>query len=62
MDRQYTYWQDGKFFLGYLNDYPDYITQAFSLQELKSSLASLFEDMASGEVPYIRHEAVLELA
>ena len=23
---KYTFWQDGEFFLGYLNDYPDYQT------------------------------------
>lgn len=59
---RYTYWQDGKFFLGYMNDYPDYMTQALSLQELKSNLKSLYEDITSGGVPYVRHEDVLELA
>jgi hypothetical protein len=28
--QKYTFWQDGPFFLGYLNDYPDYHTQAYS--------------------------------
>ncbi len=27
---QYTFWQEGEFFIGYLNDYPDYETQGFS--------------------------------
>ena len=24
---KFTYWQDGKFFIGFLNEYPDYQTQ-----------------------------------
>ncbi|MDX6446792.1 MAG: hypothetical protein QOH71_3866 [Blastocatellia bacterium] len=26
---KFTFWQDGEFFLGYINDYPDYHPQAF---------------------------------
>ncbi len=51
---KFTYWKDGEFFLGYLNDYPDYQTQAFTKDELIENLKSLLVDMESGEVPYIR--------
>ena len=51
---KFTYWKDGNYFLGYLNDYPDYETQGTSKEELVSNLKSLLADMESGDVPYIR--------
>lgn len=51
---KYTFWQDGEFFLGYLNDYPDYHTQAYSKGELRENLKDLLTDIESGEVPFIR--------
>lgn len=35
---RYTFWQDGEFFLGFLNDYPDYETQGHSKEELIENL------------------------
>ncbi len=52
---KYTWWQDGEFFLGYLNDFPEYETQALSKAELIDNLKSLLLDMESNQVPYIRH-------
>lgn len=51
---KYTFWQDGEFFIGYLNQYPDYQTQAYSKDELLENLKDVLADIESGEVPYIR--------
>jgi len=51
---KFTYWQDGDYFLGFLNDYPDYQTQGTSKDELLSNLRDLLADLESGEVPYVR--------
>jgi predicted RNase H-like HicB family nuclease len=51
---QFTYWQDGEFFLGYLNDYPDYHTQGLSKEELIENLKDLLRDLESGEVPFVK--------
>lgn len=51
---KYTFWQDGEFFLGYLNDYPDYQTQAYSKDELPENLRDILSDLESGEVPFVR--------
>jgi len=51
---KFTYWQDGKYFLGFLNDYPDYATQGMSKEELVANLKDLLVDLESGEVPYVR--------
>ncbi|MGA2072898.1 MAG: type II toxin-antitoxin system HicB family antitoxin [Terriglobia bacterium] len=51
---KFTYWQDGDYFLGFLNEYPDYQTQGMSKEELVSNLRDLLTDLESGEVPFIR--------
>ena len=51
---KYTIWQDGEFFLSFLNDYPDYQTQGYSKDELLENLKDLLADIESGEIPYIR--------
>ena len=59
---KFTYWQDGEYFLGHLNDYPDYCTQGFSKAELVDNLKSLLGDIESGEIPYIRKVEELVVA
>jgi hypothetical protein len=44
---KYTFRQDGEFYLGFLNDYPDYETQGYSKEELLENLKSLLEDIES---------------
>lgn len=51
---KFTFWQDEDYFIGFLNDYPDYETQGKSKEELESNLKSLLEDIESGEIPFIR--------
>jgi len=51
---KYTYWKDDNYYLGYLNDYPDYHTQALSKEELIDNLKDLLKDIESDEIPYIR--------
>jgi predicted RNase H-like HicB family nuclease len=51
---KFTSWQDGAFFIGYLNDYPDYRTQGMSKEELIENLKDLLNDVESEQVPYIR--------
>jgi predicted RNase H-like HicB family nuclease len=58
----FTYWQDGKDWIGYLDEFPDYMTQGESFEELKENLADLHRDLISGEIPNIRRHAVLEIA
>jgi hypothetical protein len=51
---KFTYWKDSNFYLGFLNDYPDYQTQGLSKEDLVNNLKSLLGDLESGELPYIR--------
>ena len=59
---KYTFWQDGEFFLGYLNDYPDYETQAYSKDELLENLRDMLIDLESGAVPFVRKVEELAIA
>jgi len=59
---KFTYWQDGEYYLGFWNDYPDYATQGSSKEELVGNLKDLLADMESGEVPYIRKVEELVVA
>ena len=56
---RYVHWQDGSMWLGYFEEFPDYLTQGETLPELEENLRDLFRDLTSGEVPGIRR--VVEL-
>jgi len=43
MELEYTYWQDGEFFVGFFNDYPNDSTQGLSLAELEEALIEVYE-------------------
>jgi hypothetical protein len=58
----FTYWQDGDSWLGYLDEFPDYQTQAESFDDLKEHLADLYRDLTSGEIPNVRRRAEMEVA
>jgi hypothetical protein len=45
---RFVYWQDGNMWLGYLEEYPDYMTQGESLTELKENLVDIYNDLTSG--------------
>jgi len=51
---QFTFWQEDDFYIGFLNDYPNYQTQGESKEELVENLKDLLIDMESAQVPYIR--------
>lgn len=54
MTLRFVHWQDGADYLGYLMDYPDYMTQGSSMEDLQEHLVSLYKDLTSGELPYVK--------
>ena len=50
----YTYWKSEDFYLVFINDYPDYITQGETKEALQENLKDLLLDLESNEIPYIR--------
>lgn len=43
-------WQDGEFYIGFLDAYPDYRTQGMTRQELIENLGDILLDIESGLV------------
>ena len=59
---RYVYWKDGDVWLGYLEDYPDYMTQGMTLEELGENLKDIYADIVGGLVPCVRKIGELQLA
>ncbi|MDQ1265444.1 MAG: hypothetical protein QG635_594 [Bacteroidota bacterium] len=57
-----TYWQDGKYWLGYINDYPEYVTEGLSYDELIDNLKDIYHDITNELIPGKRKTIELELA
>ncbi len=45
--------------MGYLEEFPDYLTQGESFEELQENLRDLLRDLTSGELPGVRRVAEL---
>ena len=52
----------GSLWLGYLEEYPDYMTQGESLEDLQDHLRDLYADLSGGHIPAVRKMAELEVA
>ena len=52
MSATYTYWQDPKdgLFVGYWNEYPDYVTQGHDLPELQFMLRDIRDAIRDGDL------------
>jgi predicted RNase H-like HicB family nuclease len=59
---RYVYWQDGDMWLGHLEEFPDYMTQGETIQELQENLKDLFDELNSGNIPNVRRVAELQIA
>ena len=59
---KYVYWQDGDMWIGHLEEFPDYMTQGESLEELRDNLKDLYAELTSGQIPGVRRVAELQIA
>ena len=62
MELKYTFKQDGKFFIGRLDEFPEYPTQAFDIPELEANLLDIYEMIQRGELEAETQHGVLEVA
>jgi len=51
---RYVHWQDRGMWLGYFEEFPDYLTQGETLAELEENLRDLYRDLTSGEIAGVR--------
>lgn len=59
---KYIYWQDDNLWLGYLDEYPDYMTQGETLEDLQEHLRDIYQELGSGTIPSVRHIGELAVA
>ena len=52
--KKYIYWKDDDMWLGYLEEYPDYMTQAETIEELQENLRDIYSDLTSGNMTGIK--------
>ncbi len=48
---KYTYWQDDEMWLGYLEEYPDYMTQGETKEELQENIKDIYQELINGTIP-----------
>ena len=60
--KKYIYWEDDGMWLGYLEEYPDYMTQGESIEDLQDNLRDIYKELESGNIPCVRKIAELEVA
>lgn len=59
---RYVYWKDDDMWLGYLEEFPDYLTQGETEAELRENLLDMYKDLTSGAIPHVRRVAELEIS
>ncbi|MCJ7675894.1 MAG: hypothetical protein MUO33_12205 [Sedimentisphaerales bacterium] len=60
--KKYVYWQEDDMWIGYLEEYPDYMTQGETIEQLKENLRDIYNELTSGTIPCVRKVAVLEIS
>ena len=60
--KEYIFWQDDDMWIGYLEEYPDYMTQGKTVNELKENLRDIYKELTNGSIPHVRQAAQLEFA
>jgi len=56
---RHVHWEEDGVWLGYFEEFPDYVTQGLTLAELQENLRDLYRDLVSGEIPGIRRVSEL---
>ncbi len=60
--KKYIFWQDENMWIGYLLEFPDYLTQGETLDELKENLKDIYKDLTNDSLPNVRRVAELDIA
>lgn len=49
--KKYVYFQQDGIWIGYWEEFPDYMTQGKSLKELQDNLRDIYKDLTDGSIP-----------
>jgi hypothetical protein len=61
MELRYSYEMDGDFYVGHLDDYPEYPTQGEGLQDFEEHLLDIYEMIQDGTLEARQRHGVLEV-
>lgn len=60
MEKQkFVYYHEDDMYVGYLEEFPDYMTQGETLEELKLNLTDIYKELTAGHIPCVHHVAEL---
>jgi len=62
MELRYSWWKEDNFYLGYIDEYPQYPTQWESLNDLESGLKEIYEWIKDGTLKLNEQKGVLKIA
>ncbi|GHV40430.1 hypothetical protein AGMMS49546_14320 [Spirochaetia bacterium] len=62
MELKYSYVMDDGFYVGHLDDYPEYTTQGEHKEDFEKSLLEIFGWIQDGTLEVKEHKGVLEVA
>ncbi len=60
--KRYIYWKEEDMWLGYLEEFLNYITQGKTEAELRENLLDIYKDSTSGVIAPVRRVAELEVS
>jgi hypothetical protein len=61
MTLKYTYEMDGDFFVGHLDDYPEYPTQGENLKDFEENLLDIYNMIQEGTLEANQKHGILEV-
>ncbi|MEO5350978.1 MAG: hypothetical protein H7836_15245 [Magnetococcus sp. YQC-3] len=61
MNLKIIYWKETDFYLGCLEEYPDYQTQGETLDELKKNIKDIYNDIQAKLIPNIKKASIMEI-
>lgn len=59
--KRFIYYEEDGFFVGWLEEYPDYRTQGETMDELRDNLLDLYRELASGQIPCVHKVGELSI-
>ncbi len=60
--KRFIYYEEDGMWTGWLEDYPDYRTQAETLDELRENLKDIHKELTNGNIPCVRRVGELVFA
>jgi predicted RNase H-like HicB family nuclease len=59
---KYVYWREDQMWRGFIEEFPDYMTQGETEEELQENLKDIYTELTSGNIPGVRRVAELHIA